>query len=248
MGRPGAEMGGRQLTCRFVPARTGRSCGQPSARVTSSRPYAPRWNTSGRRAGSAPRSSTRATTSVWSPPSYSAQSSPSIQATTSCSTGEPCRLRVQGTPANLSTPERAKFCESAVWSSDSTFTQNRPISRSRGQVVDVRAGANTTRGGSRDSELNDWQVKPSGPVAVSAVTTVTPEAKWPRTSRITRGSTGPGSSAAAVTQASLSPLGAGRRPRDGPAAGPVERAGQLVPDRLLGDRRGGQDAVEVEAR
>src|SRR3954462_3379757 len=126
---------------------------------------------------------------LWSPPSYSAQSSPSIQATTPSRTGEPWALGDQDTPANLSTPERAKFCETASCPSASTFTQNRPIARSAGQVCDVRAGANATKGGSRDSELNDWQVKPAGPSAVRAVTTVTPEAKCPSTSRMARGST-----------------------------------------------------------
>ena len=42
--------------------------------------------------------------------------------------------------------------------------QNRPMARSCGQVRDVRPGAKTTSGGSSDSELNDWQVKPIGPV------------------------------------------------------------------------------------
>ena len=54
---------------------------------------------------------------------------------------------------------------------------------------DVRPGAKATSGGSSDSELNDWQVKPTGPSAVTAVTTVTPDAKWPSTSRMTCGST-----------------------------------------------------------
>src|SRR3954447_21573090 len=125
---------------------------------------------------------------VWSPPSYSAHRSPSIQATTSSSTGEPWGLGVQRTPANLSPPDRAKFWETSSWPSASTFTQKRPISRSRGQVRDVRAGAGgggrrggggegRRGGGRRNSELNDWQVKPRGPSSVTAVSTVTPEAK-----------------------------------------------------------------------
>ena len=81
------------------------------------------------------------------------------------------------TPSNLSAPERAKFCDTSICPSASTLTQNRPMARSSGQVRDVRPGANTTSGGSSDSELNDWQVKPIGPSAVSAVTTVTPDAK-----------------------------------------------------------------------
>jgi hypothetical protein len=49
----------------------------------------------------------------------------------------------------------------------------------RGQVVDARDGLNMTSGGSRDSELNDWQVSPSGPPAPSEATTVMPEQKLP---------------------------------------------------------------------
>ena len=55
----------------------------------------------------------------------------------------------------------------------------------RGQVTEVRAGHSATRGGSRDNDANDWQVNPSGSSSM-AVTTVTPEAKDPRTVRISR--------------------------------------------------------------
>src|SRR4051812_44143816 len=130
---------------------------------------------------------------LWSPPSYSAQSSPSIQATTSCSTGEPCALGDQGTPANLSTPERAKFSETAPCPSASTFTQNRPIARSAGQVCDAREGAKATSGGSSDNELNDWQGKAAGPPAGRAGNTRTPEDKSPRASHPGRGATRQGS-------------------------------------------------------
>src|SRR3954470_22621180 len=142
---------------------------------------------------------------LWSPPSYSAHSSPSIQATTSSRTGEPCALGDQRTPANLSTPDRAKFRETASWPSDSTFTQNRPIDRSAGHVCDVRAGAKATSGGSSDNELNDWQVNPAGPSGVRAVTTVTPDAKWPSTSRMTSGSTIRGTSGEPVMRRSGGP-------------------------------------------
>src|SRR4051812_41603735 len=92
-------------------------------------------------------------------------------------------------PANLSPLDSANLCETSSCPSASTLTQNWPISRSRGQVRDAREGAKATSGGSRESELKDWQVNPIGPSSVIAVITVTPEAKWPRTSRITRGST-----------------------------------------------------------
>jgi len=49
--------------------------------------------------------------------------------------------------------------------------QKLPSVRRRGQVVDERAGDRLTRGGSSDSELNDWQVNPAGPSSVTAVTT-----------------------------------------------------------------------------
>src|SRR4051794_41771669 len=92
---------------------------------------------------------------LWSPPSYSAQSSPSIHATTPSRTGDPWALGVQRTPLNLSTPERAKFCDTASCPSASTFTQNRPIARSAGQVCEVRAGAKATSGGAGDSGGKD---------------------------------------------------------------------------------------------
>jgi hypothetical protein len=114
---------------------------------------------------------------VWSPPSYSAHNSASIQATTSSRTGAPYGLGTQCTPANLSVPDRAKARDSSSCPSASTLMQKRPIGRSLGQVLDARPGANTTSGGSRESELNDWQVNPIGRPSVRAVTTVTPEAK-----------------------------------------------------------------------
>ena len=96
---------------------------------------------------------------------------------------------------------------------------------------EVRDGAKTTSGGSSDSELNDWQVKPSGPSTVSAVTTVTPEAKWPRTSRMTPGSTGAGSCAAAVTRESLPPVSGPPPPggRSGRRRGTASWAGRAPP-------------------
>ena len=56
---------------------------------------------------------------------------------------------------------------------------------------DERAGAKLISGGSSDSDAKDWQVKPIGPAGVAAVTTTMPDTKWPSTSRITAGETGP---------------------------------------------------------
>lgn len=70
------------------------------------------------------------------------------------------------------------------------LTQKCATSRMCGHVVDVRAGANTTMGGSSDSELKDWQVMPCGvPSAPTAVITVIPEQNAPSTSRNCVGST-----------------------------------------------------------
>jgi hypothetical protein len=55
----------------------------------------------------------------------------------------------------------------------------------------VRAAAKLTSGGSSDSEANDWQVKPIGPLGVAAVTTTIPDTKCPSTSRMTAGETRP---------------------------------------------------------
>lgn len=77
------------------------------------------------------------------------------------------------------------------------FTQNTPARAIRGQVVDVRATMNVTRGGSRDSEAKDWQANPAGPSSPSApgaVMTVTPLAKFPSTARNSAGLTGARSS------------------------------------------------------
>ena len=68
---------------------------------------------------------------------------------------------------------------------------NRPMSRIRGQVVEVRAGQKLTSGGSSDSDANVWQVKPIGPSGAIAVITVTPVPKLRSTSFIIRGVTAP---------------------------------------------------------
>ena len=66
----------------------------------------------------------------------------------------------------------------------------RPARRLRtGHVDEVRAGEKLISGGSSDSEPNDWQVNPIGPSSPAAVTTTTPVAKCPRTSRIAAPST-----------------------------------------------------------
>jgi hypothetical protein len=90
------------------------------------------------------------------------------------------------------TPGDARELVGAAWSSASTLTPKRPMALIAGQVVEVRAGEKLTSGGSSDSDANDWQVKPTGPSALVAVITTTPDAKCPSTSRIRVDATGVG--------------------------------------------------------
>src|SRR5580704_15367738 len=112
--------------------------------------------------------------------------SPSSHSTTASElsiTGAPVMPGRQPTPENLSPPEMAKARHTASWCSPRMFTQKEPAARMRGQLVDERAGARTTMGGSRESAAKDWQEKPTGWPSSRAVTMVTPVAKWPSTSR-----------------------------------------------------------------
>ncbi len=133
----------------------------------------------------ADRSRTSPITTVWSPPLYSARRVQSTHATEPSSTGAPDGAGDQRSPTYFPVPEWANRSLSAFWSSARTLTQNRPISRMCGQVTEVRAGHSATSRGLRDKDVKDWQVNPSGSSPM-AVTTVTPEAKDPRTVRMSR--------------------------------------------------------------
>jgi hypothetical protein len=115
----------------------------------------------------------------------------------------------------LSLPDRANAVLTCSWPSARTFTQKCPRSRIRGHVVEVRAGEKDTSGGSRDSELNDWQVNPAGPSSVMVVITTMPEAKWPSTVRRCEGAIG----AASVCGRSLMPAEVRQRRVDPISAG-----------------------------
>ncbi len=56
------------------------------------------------------------------------------------------------------------------------MTQKLPPRAIRGQLVDVRAGATATYGGSIESETKLWQVKPTGSPSSMPDTMVTPVA------------------------------------------------------------------------
>ena len=115
--------------------------------------------------------------------------------------GEPvCSLGVQPTPANLSTPRLAIWLDSSAWPSARKLTQKRPERWIIGQAREVLAGMKTTSGGLSETLENDWQVRPTGAPPLIAVTTVTPEANRPSTSRNLRAAaTASGSSASTTT-------------------------------------------------
>src|SRR3954451_3347095 len=70
----------------------------------------------------------------------------------------------------------------------STLTQKVPADAIRSHRSDVVMGKNPTSGGSRETEVNDPTVKPTGWPSTIAVTTVTPVGKWPSTRRYFSGS------------------------------------------------------------
>nr|WP_286157499.1 hypothetical protein [Streptosporangium nondiastaticum] len=63
------------------------------------------------------------------------------------------------------------------------MTQKEPADLIAGHVVDVRPGQRSTCGGLKESAEKAWQVNPTGPEGVTAVTTVIPEQKNPSVAR-----------------------------------------------------------------
>src|ERR1700679_4314862 len=104
--------------------------------------------------------------------------SQSIQATTASRIGEPLDAARQPTLAYLSAPRVANARQTSSWSSARTLTQNDPVSRIVGKLVDDRSGRNATRGGSSETEVNEPTAIPAGPSSrCEAVTTATPVGK-----------------------------------------------------------------------
>src|SRR3954451_5841539 len=89
----------------------------------------------------------------------------------------------QVTPENLSTPRLAIWLDSSAWSAARKLTQNLPERWIAGHARDVLAGMNNRSGGLSETDEKDWQVRPTGAPPLMAVTTVTPEANLPSTSR-----------------------------------------------------------------
>lgn len=80
-----------------------------------------------------------------------------------------------------------------------------PKSRIVGQLVDPRDGQNDTYGGSRDTDVSDWQVNPTGRPASEPVITAIPVQKWPSTHRIA-GDSGANSATASVLSSRMDTL------------------------------------------
>jgi hypothetical protein len=80
------------------------------------------------------------------------------------SAGAPFAASCQPIPTNLSPPLVANRAHSSRWSSASTLMHIRPVERIIGQLDEVEAGQNDTYGGSRDTDVTDWQVNPIGRV------------------------------------------------------------------------------------
>src|SRR5215212_9765830 len=106
----------------------------------------------------------------WSPASWTASMSQSIQASTPSSLGEPEDAGVQPSPANLSSALDENARQTASWSSARMFTQNAPAERMAGHDVDDLPAQNPTSGGSREIEKKEPTANPPGrPSAPTAV-------------------------------------------------------------------------------
>ena len=127
-------------------------------------PYRPRKNTSGAPSGAASIADTAATTMVWSPASCSSRITHSIHATAPSSAG-PHERSVYPTPSKRSVPLSANLRVASSWWPAMMFTQNRPLSRMPGQVVDDLAGQNRISGGSSDTDVTEFAAMPVGPSA-----------------------------------------------------------------------------------
>lgn len=65
--------------------------------------------------------------------------------------GLPKPLWAQSTPLHLSVPERAKVFETSRCRADRMLTENAPLARIFGQLLEVRMTLNDTSGGSSET-------------------------------------------------------------------------------------------------
>lgn len=84
----------------------------------------------------------------------------------------------------MSSPERANRPDSASWPAASTCTAQWLLALNTGRLSAFLARLHNTIGGSSDTELKLFAVKPTGvPSAARVVITVTPVAKLPSAAR-----------------------------------------------------------------
>src|SRR3954452_15560204 len=98
----------------------------------------------------------------WSPASWMVSILQSIQARTSSTTGDLLGPGFHPKPRNLSAPDVAKTRHTSSCSALRMLTQKPPPFSMRGHDDDVLAGRNPTSGGSSETDVNDWQVRPTG--------------------------------------------------------------------------------------
>src|SRR6185436_7880261 len=87
-------------------------------------------------------------------------------------------------PPNLSAALTANCLQMWCWSWAQMLTHSAPMSRIVRRLVDVRAGQNEIYGGSSDTDVTVWQVKPHFRVPSLAVMTAIPVQNRPRTLRM----------------------------------------------------------------
>src|SRR5689334_18067617 len=85
--------------------------------------------------------------------------------------------------ANLSGALLANTRQTSSWSSARMLTQNEPDAWTLGHDDDCLPAQKSTLGGSSDREANEPIAMPTGVPSATAVMTVTPVGKWPRTWR-----------------------------------------------------------------
>ena len=135
--------------------------------------------------------------------------------------------------------------EMCCWSAARKLTQKNPALRINGQAREVLAGQNITSGGSRETLENDWQVIPTGSLPDIEVTTVTPVAKRPSTSRNWRARSAASGSSTGIgvcsPRRSSKSRPVPRKESISSRLGQVSRASGLIPSGISGD--GSEDMV-----
>src|SRR5262245_9396157 len=99
------------------------------------------------------------------------------------SSGWPRSPSLISMPSNLSPPLRAKRVASSPWDSPRMLTAKRPAAAIAWPVDDSRFMHTSSIGGSSASDVTALAVVPCRRSSCAVVTTVTPLAKWPMTSR-----------------------------------------------------------------